>query len=180
MQTISFPPGADVSLQIMMALSGRPKGERLLTIVLDCYSIGQNQMAADVRNAIRAIGAAVTNRRGMRVNLIQAEQGVIIETDVFARNHLEQSITDDYFIHYSYLSPSLSPVMEELRLGKWKHFFVPRSEDNVHTPVIFIGGAKYMDADLGDPVYKGKELPEDDWPNYIHLCIPHPDNRPRI
>lgn len=176
MQTIAFSPGTDVALQVMLALKDRPKGERLLTVILDSYGIRQNNMAMDVRNALRAIGDAVTHRRGMRVNIIQIEGGKISETDVIARNHLDR-IDDDYFIHYANALPYLSPVMLTLTLGKDRNFFVPRNGENRRTPVIFIGGARYMDVALDAPVYKGKYLPTADWPNYIHLCIP---DRPKI
>lgn len=180
MQTIDFSPGTDVSLQIMLALKDRPKGERLLTVIIDSYTVRQRDMAMDVRHALRAIGNAVQHRRGMRVNIIQFVGGSIRETDVFARNHLEREIGDTYGIHYTGELPYLSPVMETLKMGKDRNFFVPRNGDNRKTPIVFIGGDKYMDSALGAPVYKGKFLPVEDWPNYIHLNIPLADPRPRI
>lgn len=180
MQTIDFVPGADVSLQLMLALKDRPKGERLLTVVLDNRTIRQRDMAQDVRHALRAIGAAVSSRRGMRVNIIQCVGGMISGTDVFARNHLEREIGDDYWIHPTNDLAYLSPIMETLKTGRDKNFFVPRNGDNRRTAVIFIGGEKYMDSALQAPVYKGKHLPVEDWPNYIHLHIPLSEDRPRI
>lgn len=180
MQTIDFVPGADVSLQLMLALKDRPKGERLLTVIIDGYTVNQRAMANDVRHALRAIGAAVTHRRGMRVNIIQCGGANIQETDVFARNHLEREIGDDYLIRGSTANPYLSPIMETLKMGKDRNFFVPRNGENRQTAIIFIGGEKYMDAALQAPVYKGKHLPVEDWPNYIHLNIPLAENRPRV
>ena len=158
MHTIDFVPGSDVSLQLMLALKDRPKGERLLTVIIDGYTILQRNMAADVRHALRAIGAAVTHRRGMRVNIIQIEQNRIFETDVFARNHLDREIGDDYPIHLTTMNPYLSPIMETLLTGADRNFFVPRNGDNRHTVIVFIGGAKYMDSALDAPVFKGKSL----------------------
>ncbi len=180
MQTIDFPPGTDVSLQIMLALKDRPKGERLLTVIIDCYTIQQRSMADDVRHALRAIGNAVQHRRGMRVNVIQFIGGRIHETDVFARNHLEREIGRDYRIYGTTDNPYLSPIMETLKMGKDRNFFVPRNGDNRRTPIVFIGGENYMDSALAAPVYKGKFLPVEDWPNYIHLNIPLAENRPRV
>ncbi len=180
MQTIDFAPGTDVSLQIMLALKDRPKGERLLTVIIDCYTIRQRAMAADVRHALRAIGNAVQHRRGMRVNIIQLVGRNIKETDVFARNHLEREIGDDYRICETTENPYLSPVMLTLKMGHDPNFFVPRNGENRKTPVVFIGGNKYMDAALQAPIHKGKFLPVEDWPNYIHLNIPLAENRPRL
>lgn len=180
MQIIDFAPGTDVSLQMMLALKDRPKGERLLTVILDAYTIRQRDMAMDVRHALRAIGNTVQHRRGMRVNIIQMVGGSIHETDVFARNHLEREITDTYGIHYTSEPPYLSPVMETLKMGRERNFFVPRNGDNRRTPIVFIGGEKYMDSALAAPEYKGKFLPVEDWPNYILLHIPLADQRPRL
>lgn len=166
-QSISFSKGTDVSLQIMMALSGRPKGERLLTILVGNGVVNKADMVEDTREAMRVIGRTISDRRGMRVNIIQMGGSVILETNVFARNHLERMITSRYQFVYSSYRPSFHTAWGLLHSGKDRNFFVPRQGENRWTPVVVIGG-EFMREDF-DPKYG---ISPKDTANIIHLSIP--------
>lgn len=136
---------ADYSLPIMMALANRPKGERLLTIFINAAHTNHDGQWA-IRECVSAIGRAMTYYRGMRINMIHCGVDMIIETEVEARNHVDDfGQTMDLITYQVGASPTIANALDVVCHGKRDpNFFVPRTGEHENSMVVFLG------VDFGD------------------------------